>query len=69
MQRLHFFFPARTLAQRALAAARILAMPAADMRRFGRAVLPAPPARLAHRAFCAAEILRRAAADIVLRPR
>src|SRR5947209_7875154 len=32
----YFFFSALTLVQRALAAARILAMPAAEMRRLGR---------------------------------
>jgi hypothetical protein len=65
----YFFFPALTLAQRALAAARILAMPAAEMRRFG----PELPGvlfvlTLAHRALCAAEMRLRASADIV-RPR
>ena len=64
----YFFFAALTFAQRALAAARIRAMPAAEMRRFGRALPGAFFAlTLAHRARCAAAMRRRAAADIVRR--
>jgi hypothetical protein len=62
----YFFFAALTLAQRAFAAARILAIPAAEMWRFRRAGPGATFAlTLAQRAFCAAEMRRRAAADIV----
>ena len=53
--------PARfTFAHRALWAAAILLRPAAEIVRFGLAVLC-----FAHRAFCARLILRRPAADIV----
>ena len=64
----YFFFPALIFAQRALAAARIRAKPAAEMRRFGRTVpglLCAALLCLAQRALCAAAMRRRAAVDIV----
>jgi hypothetical protein len=66
MDTTHFFFCALTLAQRALAAARIRAMPAGEMRLFTRSVPDALPAFfLTHRAFCASDMRRRAAADMV----
>ena len=58
------FFAARTLAQRARAAAAIFARPAALMVRFFLAGLPAART-FAQRAVAAAEIFRRAAALIV----
>jgi hypothetical protein len=62
-----FFLAALTLAHRALAAARILARPAGEIRRLGRAVpfeVCATRFCLAHLALWAAAILRRAATDI-----
>jgi hypothetical protein len=66
-----YFFAALTFAHRARAAARMRAMPAAEMRRLVLgAFATALEVRfcLAHRALCAAAIFRRAAADIVQRP-
>src|SRR5215469_6103268 len=63
----YFFFAALILAQRALAAARIRAIPVAEMRRFGRASFCADFFCLAQRARWAAAIRWRAAGDI-LRP-
>jgi hypothetical protein len=63
--------PALTRAQRAFAAAEILARAAADMVRLpfvGAATMGLPAFTLAHLAFAAAEIFTRPAADIVLRP-
>jgi hypothetical protein len=50
----YFLFSAFTLAQRALAAARILAIPAAEIRRFGRAA----PGVLFAVSFCRAQRAR-----------
>jgi hypothetical protein len=63
----YFLAAALTLAHRALAAALILAMPAAEIRRFGRVVVALAGALFcfAHRARCAAAMRRRADADIV----
>ena len=63
----YFLAAALTFAQRALAAALILAMPAADIRRLGRAVAVAVrvPFCFAQRARWAAAMRRRAEADIV----
>lgn len=62
-----YFFAAFTFAQRALAAALILAMPAGEILRFGRAVPDAicVPFCLAQRARWAAAMRLRAEADIV----
>jgi hypothetical protein len=63
---LAYFLAALTFAQRALAAALILAMPAAEIRRFSReAEAVCLPFNFAQRARCAAAMRRRAAADIV----
>jgi len=64
---LAYFLAALTFAQRALAAALILAMPAAEIRRFGRKVADAVcvPFCFAQRARWAAAMRRRAEADIV----
>jgi hypothetical protein len=68
LSRGYFFFSALTFAQRAFAAARILAIPAVEMRRLDRAVpdefCAAALRCFAQRARCAAAILRRAAVDI-----
>jgi hypothetical protein len=63
----YFLAAALTLAHRALAAALILAMPAAEIRRFSRVVVALAGALFcfAHRARCAAAMRRRADADIV----
>ena len=65
--KVYFLAAALTFAQRALAAALILAMPAAEIRRFGRAVAVAVrvPFCFAQRARWAAAMRRRADADIV----
>jgi len=63
----YFLAAALTFAQRALEAALIRAMPAAEIRRFGRGVRDAVrvPFNFAQRARWAAAIRRRAEADIV----
>jgi hypothetical protein len=63
----YFLAAALTLAQRALAAALILAMPAGEIRRLGRAVLDAVrvPFCFAQRARWAAAMRRRAEADMI----
>ena len=65
--RIPYLFAALTFAHRALAAALILAMPAAEIRRLGRAVPDAVrvPFNFAQRALWAAAMRRRADADIV----
>ena len=65
--KVYFLAAALTFAQRALAAALIRAMPAAEIRRFGRAVAVAVrvPFCFAQRARWAAAMRRRAEADIV----
>jgi hypothetical protein len=57
-----YFFPARIFAHRALCAAAILFLPAAEIVRFG---FGARPFAFAHRALCARLIRLRADADIV----
>jgi hypothetical protein len=65
--RIPYFFAALTFAHRALAAALILAMPAAEIRRLGRAVVDAVrvPFCFAQRARWVAAMRLRAEADMV----